>query len=77
MLIKHFWSMYKANPTNESLRQIISVCARVHFCAEGCDKIILGKNVTLYGHEPHDVTSSYLCLIVKAFIEIMMGVLLL
>ena len=77
MLIKHFLSMYKADPTNESLRQIISVCVRVHFCAEGCDKIILGKSVTLYGHEPHDVTSSYLSLTVKAFIEIMMGVLFL
>jgi len=79
MLIKHFLSIYKADPTNESLRQIIilSVCARVHFCAEGCDKIILGKNVTLYGLESHDVTSSYLCLVVKAFTEIMMGVLFL
>ena len=74
VLIKHFLSMYKADPTNAFLRQIISMCARVHFCVEGCDKIILGKNVTLYGHEPHDVTSSYLCLVVKAFIEIMMGV---
>lgn len=44
------------------------------FALRAVTKIILSKNVTLYGHEPHDVTSSYLCLIVKAFIEIMMGV---